>query len=153
MKKAILFVLLFSLLVGFGAAEESEELRPMQIIANQLNGRARPSKKSMVEVVFDHDEKLSPTGKWSADHKWVEVFGGEGGTVWCSVNYLNERKDVFTVYSLNPGKIRIRKYPGAGKVTGSVRKGQKLEITQVVMGYGKCKRGWVDLSYFIEEEE
>ena len=157
MRKTLAIILTLSLLMaGAAIAEEEEEyveLELLRVTAHQLNGRARPDKKSTVEVQFDYDDEVFPTGKWSADHKWVEVFGGEGGTVWCSVNYLTERKDVFTVYSLNPGKIRIRKYPGAGKVTGSVRKGQKLEIMQVVMGYGKCKRGWVDLSYFIEEEE
>ena len=149
MKRFLLVILLLSII--FGAA--AEDLNDMHITAHQLNGRTRPSKKSMVEVVFDHNDTVSPTGKWSADHKWVEVIGGENGTVWCCVDYLSERDDVFTVYSLNPGKIRVRSQQGAGKVTGSVKKEQRIEITQVVMGYGRCKRGWVDLSYFIEEEE
>jgi len=151
MKRALTVLLILSLFAGVGAAEE--DLNAVHVTAHQLNGRVRPSKKSMVELVFDHNDSLSPTGKWSADHKWVEIIGGENGTVWCSVEYLSERDDVFTVYSLNPGKIRIRSQPGAGKVTGSVKKEQRIEITQVVMGYGRCKRGWVDLSYFIEEEQ
>ena len=57
------------------------------------------------------------------------------------------------VYTLWEEGIRIRSKPGKGRVTGRARKDQILEITQIVLGYGKCSRGWVDLSYFIEECE
>ena len=153
MKKSFILGIVLVFLCGFGVSEEEgPDLNPLYIMANQLNGRARPNKKSTIEARFDHDDEVFPTGKWSADRQWVEVFGGETGTVWCSVDYLTERDEVFTVYSLNKGGIRIRSKPGAGKVTGTIRKEQRVEITQVVMGYGKCKKGWVDLSYFIEEE-
>lgn len=64
-----------------------------------------------------------------------------------------QRREVIHVYTLWDEGIKIRSKPGEGKVTGIARKNQVLEITQVVMGYGRCDKGWVDLEYFIEDCE
>ena len=150
-KRLILALLALTLIVGGCWAEDAENT-PLWVTANLLNGRAKPDKGSHVEARFDYGDRLTPTGRWSKNRKWVEVIGGESGTVWCDIRYLSEREDVFTVYSLNPGSIRARIRPGAGKITGKIKKGERIEITQVVLGYGLCKKGWVDLGYFIEEE-
>jgi len=157
MRRAIaLFLLLFLATVAVLAftarpAHASEEVQ-MYVIASQLNGRTFPSKKSNVECRFDYGEIVTSTGNWSDDMKWVEVKGGENGTCWCSSNYLTERLREFTVENEHKTKIKIRSTPG-GKVRSYLKPGGKLKITQVVLGWGKSSRGWVDLEYLIEIED
>lgn len=103
-----------------------------------------------MEARFDYGDKLIPTGEFSKDFKWVEVYGGESGTVWVYIPYVSERTH-YKVTNLNNGKIKIRKWPEVGKVTGYVKHGQTIEIEQKVLNYGKTKKGWVDLDYLVEE--
>ena len=152
MKRAIAMILAAVLLIGAAWAEEEQEPAPLYVMAGRLFGRIRPGKNHAVIVEFDMGTRLKPTGRMSKDHKWVEIETMENELCWCSVDYLTEREDVFHVYTLNDS-VKIRKVPGAGKVTGYARYEQVLEITQVVMGYGRCERGWVDLEYFIEDCE
>ena len=94
MSKAIKAVLIFAgiliaiLLLGDAFAEEE----PFQVIvtASQLNGRADPRKSASIEAVFDKDDILDATGKWSGDCTWIEVKGGETGTVWVKITYVSE---------------------------------------------------------------
>ena len=53
----------------------------------------------------------------------------------------------------NRSSIKIRKRPVNGTVIGYLKPGKTLTITQVVLGWGKCKYGWVDLGYLVEIEE
>lgn len=115
-----------------------------------LNGRAAPRKKASIEAFFDFGDILVPTGYWSKDHKWVEVAGGETGTVWVYIQYVSERSH-YKVTNENNGTIKIRKWPVVGKVTGYVKHGQTIDIEQKVLNWGKTKHGWVDLDYFVEE--
>lgn len=95
---------------------------------------------------------LEATGEWSDDHKWVQVRGGEIGLVWCCADYVTERTDAFRVTNESKRKIKIRSKPVNGKVTGYLKPGRSLTISRVVLGWGKCKSGWIDLEYLIEEE-
>lgn len=147
MKRAMILILAV-LMITVAAAEET----PLFVMTKTLNGRIRPGKRYQVIAEFELGTELKPTGRVSRDHGWVEIETAENDLVWCNVDYLTERKDVFHVFTLNDS-VKIRKRPGAGRVTGYARKEQVLEITQVVMGYGKCERGWVDLDYFIEDCE
>ena len=135
-----------------GMAEDAE-YQPLYVVADVLNGRAHPTKKAPVEAVFDYGDQLIPTGKISKDRKWVEVAGGESGTVWVSIQYVSERFTEFTVINENNGKIKIRSKPVDGKIKGYVKRGKEIEIDRVVLGWGHCSKGWVDLEYFIEEDE
>ena len=152
MKRVIAMILAAVLLIGAAWAEEEQEPALLYVMAGSLFGRIRPGKNHAVIEEFDMGMELHPTGRMSKDHKWVEIETMENELCWCSVDYLTEREDVFHVYTLNDS-VKIRKAPGAGKVTGYARYEQVLEITQVVMGYGRCERGWVDLEYFIEDCE
>lgn len=105
-----------------------------------------------MEARFDYGDILEPTGVWSKDHKWIEVAGGETGTVWVSINYVSERTH-FQMKNEKHGKVKIRKWPVNGRVSGYVRKGQTITIEQVIFGWGKTKYGWVELAYLIEEED
>lgn len=151
------FILIGAMLIGAfvfmqdaGLAEEAEEieLQPLYVMTKVLYGRIRPGKKYQAVCQFELGTPIMPTGRVSQDHLWIEICSAENDIVWCHIDYLSETKEVIRVFTLND-KIKIRKYPGIGKVTGYAKKGQIIEITQVVMGYGKCSRGWVDLSYFL----
>lgn len=125
----------------------------MFVMATQLNGRANPRKTAFVEARFDQGDTIKATGEWSKDHHWIEVEGGETGTVWVYADYVSERKRIFTMKNVNYKTVRIRSRPIDGRVNGYVRKGKCVEITRVVLGWGKCKNGWVDLSLLEEVTE
>ena len=149
----IVLILLNVLWIRGAHAEEEEEieLNELIVIAKTLNGRYRPSKKSPVLAEYEFGDHLTPTGKWSKDHAWVEIIHPEEGSIWVNINYISERLDIFEVYTLNNCKIKVRKYPGYGKVTKYLNKEQHVEVDQVIMGFGHTAYGWIDLSYFIEE--
>jgi len=152
MKRIIVGIIILILLVpGCFAEEEDEEIRQLYVISDGLNGRIRPGKKHQKVASFDMWTILTPTGRVSQDQMWIEIKTAEGDLVWCNVNYLSERREVIHVYTLWEDGIKIRQNRGSGRVTGKAMQNEILEITQVVMGYGKCSRGWVDLSYFIED--
>lgn len=121
------------------------------VIASQLNGRLSPSKSAHREAMFDRGDVLTATGRWSKDHKWIEVNGGESGTVWCDIRYVSERTDTFMITNYGNTAVKIRSKPVNGKVTGYLKKGKYMEVTQELLGWGKTEKGWIDLSYVIEE--
>lgn len=129
------------------------EERTMYVIADLLNGRAWPTTKSRQEAFFEYGDQVTATGKWSEDKQWIEIKGGEGGTVWCKAQYLTERMNSFTASNEGRKSVRIRKSPVNGKVVGYLKGGRTLEITQVILGWGKCGKGWIDMEYLCEVEE
>ena len=118
-----------------------------------LNGRANPRKTAFVESRFDQGDALELTGEWSEDHRWVEVIGGETGTVWVCIDYISERKTAYKVKNVRYNKVKIRSRPVNGRVIGYLKKGKTTEITREIMGWGKCARGWVELWYLEEEDD
>lgn len=146
---AILFVLLS--LCGVVAAEE--DTTTLYVTASQLYGRANPRKTAIKETFFDYGFDLQATGRFSKDGKWVEVKGGECGYVWVSVDYVTERRRSFYCENENNKKVKIRRSPVTGKVVGYLKQGKTIEITQVVLGWGRCKTGWIDLEYLVELDE
>ena len=118
--------------------------------ADLLNGRAEPTKSSGIESFFDYGDIIEATGKWSDDYRWVEVYGGEPGSVWVKISYVSERKGHCLFKNEDYNKVKIRKRPVQGKVIGYIKRGQSIDISQVVLGWGKCDKGWVDLSFLNE---
>ena len=142
------------LILSEARAEEAEEItyQPLYVKADLLYGREWPTKKSQVMAYLDFGDAVQPTGNISKDCEWVEVIGGENGTMWVCAAYVSERFTEFTVTNENNGPVKIRsKMGGKGKVKGYVRNGKSIEIDRVVLGWGHCSRGWVDLEYLIEE--
>lgn len=148
-----IIILILSIFAVRNMANADEERNDLYVMTKSLNGRIRPGKRYQVVTSFELMTPLHPTGRFSSDRKWVEIETAENELVWCNIDYLTERMDIFHVYTLWDEGVKIRSKPGDGKVVGMARKNQVLEITQVVMGYGKCSKGWVDLSYFIEDCE
>lgn len=146
MKKILVWIIILMLAVPAFADEEYPVLYSM---SKSLQGRIRPGKQYEALVSFDLWTQLYPTGRTSDDRMWIEVRSVEGDLVWCNANYLTETMNVLHVYTLWDEGVKIRSKPGNGKATGIARKEQILEITQVVMGYGKCSKGWVEMDYFI----
>lgn len=105
-----------------------------------------------METQFDCGFDLEATGEWSNDRRWVEVYGGECGTVWCDIRYVTERPEEFMVCNIDYPKIKIRKTPVDGKVIGYLKKDKEVYIDRVVLGWGHCKQGWIDLSLVYEED-
>ena len=110
-----------------------------------------PSKTAIKVAFFDKGDILELTGRWSKDHDWVEVVGGESGNCWVARQYVNEITESYSVKNTQYKTVKIRKKPyEKSKVTGYLRKGRTVEITKVIMGWGKCKLGWIDL-YYVDE--
>jgi SH3-like domain-containing protein len=115
-----------------------------------LNGRATPSKKASIEAFFDEGDPLKATGNWSPDYQWIEVGGGETGTVWVHIKYVSERKGYFQAKNEIFKQVKIRSHPVNGKLKGYIKKNETVEITHVVLGWGRCSKGWVDMNYLEE---
>jgi len=155
MKKFILIlaVLLF-VLPCFAEEEYPDASEKLYVTAKLLNGRAQPSKKSTVEAFFDKGDTVIPTGRWSTNYEWVEICGGETGTVWCHIKYLSEI--VEEKYYINPeikSKVKIRRHPVNGKVVDYLKGGKKVKITRIVNGWGRCSKGWIDMDYLEEYDD
>ena len=152
----ILKILIFSavslfLLLIFLTSSRAETSSGLLVVQTRLlNGRSAPRKTASIEARFDYGDSLIETGEWSKNHEWVEVEGGETGTVWVHINYVSERTH-YTVTNEKHKTVKVRKWPISGKVTHYVKKGQTIDIEQVILGWGKTKWGWVDLDYFVEE--
>ena len=151
---AVLLIVMFAYLTivfGIANAEEEASYITLYVTGSNLNCRMAPDRHSYVVTELEKGQEIQSTGRWSKDHKWVEIFHPEYGNLWCSCQYLTERTDIFTAETLWDEPIKIRKQPVNGKVTGKLKKGRTIEITQVIFGWGRCKQGWIDLSYCIED--
>ena len=115
-----------------------------------MNGRTKPTKKARIEAQWEEGDELRPTGRWSRDHEWVEVEGGEEPTVWVHIGYFSEQLTGFIAWNRDYDKVKIRSKPFDGKVRGYLKKGEEIEILQVVMGWGRTPKGWIDL-YYLQE--
>ena len=122
---------------GFGKTEEEQD-QPvhMYVTAKLLNGRAAPSKKSMVEARFDRGDILE-CWQWSEKHHWIEVTGGETGTVWVCWEYVTERLDESVWWNGSGKKVKIRKEP-FGTVIGYLKPDGEIVVDRIVLGWGHC---------------
>lgn len=149
----LLCLLVFIPSVCIAADDSNMEGHTVIVTAKLLNGRMNPSKGAMKTAFFDRGDTLELTGYWSDDHEWVEVYAGEAGACWVAKQYVTERTGSFTVINSDYNKVKIRKKPTEkSKTTGYLRQGKEIEITQVILGWGRCKLGWIDL-YYVQEED
>ena len=155
MKRLFAAILAAIFLFGTALAYDDTNIEGHFVIvtAKLLNGRMTPNKGAMKTAFFDRGDDIELTGRWSNDHDWVEVIAGEAGTCWVARQFVTERTEPFTVYNRDYSKVKIRKKPyEKSKVTGYLRKNKEIEITKVLLGWGKCSLGWIDL-YYVEEED
>lgn len=152
--KSAIFVLLFLLITAlflflyhplFGVAETLY----VRTNGDCLNGRAAPDKHSPVEARFDNGEAVESV---STSGDWVEVVGGETGTVWCKAEYLSSFASGCVLYRNDSGgRVFIRSTPNGPK-TGRVGANKTVSVQNVVNGWGYIGSGWVDLAYFDKED-
>ena len=155
MKRFISALLAAFFLFGSCLADENSNMQGHQAIvtAKLLNGRLGPSKGAMKTAFFDRGDAIELTGYWSDDHEWVEVYAGEAGACWVARKYVTEKTEPFYVINRDYSKVMIRKKPSdKSRVTGYLRQGREVEITQVLLGWGRCRQGWIDL-YYVQEED
>ena len=148
----ILVVYLLALLLHSAYSEDlnEENYVTFYTTGSNLNCRMSPDKHSYIVTELEKGQEVKGTGRWSKDHRWVEIEHCEYGRLWCDYHYLTERTESFMIETLWDEPIKIRKQVFNGKVKGYLRKNKTVEITQVVLGWGKCEQGWIDLSYCIE---
>lgn len=120
------------------------------VTVDLLNGRAKPSRRSAVTALFDYGDELTVTGRWSADHNWIEVVGGEDGNAWVHIKYVSVTVEPYLVENMDYCSIKIRRHPVDGRLSGYLKKGEQIEIDRDVLGWGHCSKGWIDLSLVAE---
>lgn len=155
MKRIFAAVLATLLLFGAASAYDDTNIEGhfATVTVKLLNGRMTPNKGAMKTAFFDKGDTVELTGRWSNDHDWVEVIAGEAGTCWVARQYVNEIDEPFMVYNRDYKAVKIRKKPSdKSKVTGYLKKGREIQIDKVILGWGKCDLGWIDL-YYVEEED
>ena len=133
------------------AAQAEDEPAPLIVTATHLNGREHPRKTAIPAALYDCGDRIHPTGEWSRDRKWVEIEGGESGTVWVYYEYVTERTEPFRAVNASDGKVKVRSVPGGGRVNGYIKRGKAVTVDRVIMGWGHCSKGWIDLDYFRED--
>lgn len=113
-----------------------------------LNGRQYPTTDSSREAFFEEGETVEAIQL--NEKGWVEVYGGETGTVWCKAEYLSEQPEPRKWKNTSGGSVNLRRNPSIeAKRVGRIKAGRIMRISAEIMGWGYIKdQGWVDLSYF-----
>ena len=142
MKKIIIFILLFLTIAINNAIAESTTL---VVTVDELNGRAEPTTKSSVEMRLYKDDEVTFV---SYNDGWVEIIGGETGTVFCKAEYLSEKDaNLGTYKNTSGGRVHVRDSIG-GKRIGSISANKNVEVSSIILNWGYIGNGWVDLQYF-----
>lgn len=145
----ILFLIFFVLSVGicFIGTAQSETLY-VCTKGDPLNGRSAPNKHASVEARFENGEAVEAV---SYKVGWVEVVGGESGTVWCSQDYLSSSQNTSKYRNISGGRVFIRDGIEGRKTGLEVHTNKLVTVKRQMNGWGFIGTGWVDLSYFEEE--
>lgn len=117
----------------------------LYVTATKLNGRAKPTRKSSVEARFERGDAVTPTGQIHGE--WIEVYGGETGTVWCHMDYLSELANLCVYQNTSGGRVKIRKTPN-GKHVNWLKNNAVVKIINVIGDWGQIEDvGWVCMQY------
>ena len=142
MKKIIIFILLFLTIVINNAMADFTTL---VVTVDELNGRAEPTTKSNIEMRLYKDDEVTFV---SYDDGWVEIIGGETGTVFCKAEYLSEKDaNLGTYKNTSGGRVHVRDSI-EGKRISSIAANKNVEVSSIILNWGYIGNGWVDLEYF-----
>lgn len=121
------------------------------VTASELNGRAEANKKANVEARFFRDDELEAVGFTVG---WVEVIGGETGTVFSKAEHLTEYAIDAKYQNTSGGRVFIHCELGDNSrdANHAVENGKSVTITRVLFGYGYMGSGWVDMRCFEQED-
>lgn len=143
------FVALFVVLVLlFMIQSASAEVLYVCTNGDPLNGRAEPSKNARVEARFDDGETVEALGYHNG---WVQVIGGESGTVWCSLEYLSATLETARYRNTSGGRVFIRDDIEGRKTGLTVDANKVVTVRRQLNGWGYIGTGWVNLHFFEEE--
>ena len=114
-----------------------------------LRGRKSPSLDAAVEMKLYNGEEVTVV---SAKGEWVEIEGGEPGTVWCYSEFLKSSSDDADCKKyevVSNGKVRVRKEINGEKLR-YVRNGDILEVKFFVDGWAYLGDGYI-MQEFLKE--
>lgn len=142
MKRIFAIVFLASALLASTATAET-----LYVCTNgdDLNGRAAPSKNADIEMRIPNGEKVEAV---SYSGGWVEVLGGETGTVWCKAEYLSSVQESTEYRNSSGGRVFVRNGIEGAKTGLVVRANGIVTVTRQINGWGYIGKGWVNLKYF-----
>lgn len=145
--KVVVWVFVVVLLLILSSFAQSETL---YCTASSLNGRASPSINARVEAHFEYGDELEVIGY---NDNWIEVEGGETGTVFVNAKYVASSLEKVKYENTSGGRVIIRESPEGKKKNDWIKANKKITISAEIGRWGYIvDRGWVDLSYFSEVE-
>lgn len=115
----------------------------------RLNGRAEPKKGSEILCYFYRGDCVNVL---EVKNGWAKLDeGGEASTSWVSLDFLRDDLDEETQMRVTAnGRVKVRKNPN-GKVIDYVHNGDIVDIFCSFEGWGRTKRGWIDMEYLTFE--
>lgn len=114
---------------------------------DDLNGRSEPSIHAPVEMRIPNGEAVQSV---SSQNGWVEIVGGETGTVWCREEYLSSAPEASKFRNVSGGRVFVRDTVKGHKTGLEVPANKTVTVRIQRDGWGKVSSGWVDLSFFEE---
>lgn len=139
------FLMLFTLIATLIANVAISETLYVCTNGDDLNGRAAPSKNADIEMRIPNGEKVEAV---SYNVGWVEVLGGETGTVWCKAEYLSSTQEPTEYRNSSGGRVFIRDGIEGVKTGFVVRANDTVWVTREINGWGYIESGWVNLNNF-----
>lgn len=142
------FLMLFTLIATLIANVAISETLYVCTNGDDLNGRAAPSKNADIEMRIPNGDIVEAV---SYSGGWVEVLGGETGTVWCKAEYLSSDQEAAEYRNLSGGRVFIRDGIEGAKTGLVVRANGIVAVTRQINGWGYIGKGWVNLKYFDQQ--
>lgn len=143
----LLIVVLLAIVLFFPSVGSSETMY-VCTKGDDLNGRAAPDKNARIEARFSNGEAVEAVSYRSG---WVEVVGGETGTVWCSEKYLSSSQEAVKYRNTSGGRVFIREEIDGRKTGLEVRSDRVVTVRRQMNGWGYIGAGWIDLDFFEKE--
>lgn len=146
----LLFILAVSVLVVAAAScVASAEVLYVCTSGGDLNGRSRPHPHASVEMHIPNGDSVQAVSRVEG---WVEVVGGETGTVWCAQQYLSSSKEAAKYRNTSGGRVFVRDDVQGAKNGLAVSNNKVVTVQRQLSGWGFIGTGWVDLQYFSKED-
>ena len=149
MKKMIL-VLMMVALFACPLSLASADGTIMYVTASELNGRYEASTDSSIEAHFYYGDEVEAV---SQKKGWIEVIGGECGTVWCKADYLTETLETLIYTNTSGARVRVRNLPEGDKRIRWIEENESVSVQRTAFGWGYVGDGYIDMSCFSLAEE
>lgn len=114
-----------------------------------LNGRARPDPHARIEMKIPNGDSVEAV---SRQNGWVQVIGGETGTVWCAQEYLSSSPQPLKYRNTSGGRVFVRRDIKGAKTGLEISSGKVVTVRRQMSGWGYVGTGWVDLDFFTRED-